>query len=132
MVKGLEHPSSLGDGVFKSSGLQGQIQLSPDMQDLPTDTFRGCTGLTGVQFPSGLKSIGYGSFYSCTQISDIVLPRKLEYIGFQAFYHNNVKGTKLTNSSAKSGHTYTYKVRAIAKKSAANSSYSYYDTIKVK
>ena len=43
-----------------------------------------------------------------------------------------VKGTKLTNSSAKSGHTYTYKVRAIAKKSAANSSYSYYDTVKVK
>ena len=45
---------------------------------------------------------------------------------------STVKGTKLTNSSAKSGHTYTYKVRAIAKKSAANSSWSYYDTVKVK
>ena len=45
---------------------------------------------------------------------------------------STVKGTKLTNSSAKSGHTYTYKVKAIAAKSAANSSYSYYDTIKVK
>ena len=45
---------------------------------------------------------------------------------------STVSGTKLTNSSAKSGHTYTYKVRAIAKKSAANSSYSYYDTVKVK
>ena len=45
---------------------------------------------------------------------------------------STVKGTKLTNGSAKAGHTYTYKVRAIAKKSAANSSYSYYDTITVK
>ena len=43
-----------------------------------------------------------------------------------------VSGTKLTNTSAKSGHTYTYKVRALAKRSAANSNYSYYDTIKVK
>ena len=43
-----------------------------------------------------------------------------------------VSGTKLTNSSAKSGHTYTYKVRALASRSAANSSYSYYDTIKAK
>ena len=31
-----------------------------------------------------------------------------------------------------SGHTYTYKVRAIASKSAAHSSYSYYDTVKVR
>ena len=45
---------------------------------------------------------------------------------------STVNGTKLTNSSAKSGHTYTYRVRAIAAKSAANSSYSYYDTVTVK
>ena len=39
-----------------------------------------------------------------------------------------VKGTKLTNTSAQRGHSYTYKVRAIASRSAANSSCSYYDT----
>ena len=43
-----------------------------------------------------------------------------------------VKGTKLTNTSAKRGHTYTYKVKAIASRSAANSNYSYTDTVKVK
>ena len=43
-----------------------------------------------------------------------------------------VKGTKLTNTSAKSGHTYTYKVKAIASRSAANSNYSYTDTIQMK
>ena len=43
-----------------------------------------------------------------------------------------VKGTKLTNTSAKRGHTYTYKVKAIASRSAANSNYSYTDTIKAK
>ena len=43
-----------------------------------------------------------------------------------------VKGTTLTHSSAKRGHTYRYKVRAIAKKSAANSSWSYYDTVTIK
>ena len=43
-----------------------------------------------------------------------------------------VKGTRLTHGSARSGHTYRYKVRAIASKSAANSAWSYYDTITVK
>ena len=43
-----------------------------------------------------------------------------------------VSGSRLTHSSAKRGHTYRYKVRAIAKRSAANSNYSYYDTITVK
>ena len=44
----------------------------------------------------------------------------------------SVKGTHLTHSSAKRGHTYRYRVRAIASRSAANSAYSYYDTITVK
>ena len=42
-----------------------------------------------------------------------------------------VHGTRLTHGSAKPGHTYTYKVRAIASRSAANSAWSYYDTLKV-
>ena len=43
-----------------------------------------------------------------------------------------VSGSRLTHSSAKSGHTYRYRVKAIASKSSANSAYSYYDTITVK
>ena len=43
-----------------------------------------------------------------------------------------VSGSRLTHSSAKSGHTYRYRVKAIAKRSSANSNYSYYDTITVK
>ena len=41
-------------------------------------------------------------------------------------------GSRLTHSSAKRGHTYRYRVKAIASKSSANSAYSYYDTITVK
>ncbi len=37
--------------------------------------------------------------------------------------------TSYTNTSAKSGRTYYYKVKAIASKSAANSAYSYIDSI---
>ena len=39
---------------------------------------------------------------------------------------------KVTHGSAKRGHTYTYKVRAIPDKAAAISAWSYYDTIHVK
>ena len=44
----------------------------------------------------------------------------------------SVKNPKFTHSSSKSGHTYRYRVKAIAKRSTANSAYSYYDTITVK
>ena len=44
----------------------------------------------------------------------------------------SVKGTHLTHSSAKPGHTYRYRVKALHRKSSANSAYSYYDTITVK
>ena len=39
---------------------------------------------------------------------------------------------KVTHGSAKRGHTYTYKVRALPDKTAAISAWSYYDTIRVK
>ena len=41
-------------------------------------------------------------------------------------------GTRVNHTSAKRGHTYRYKVRALAKQPAGNSAWSYYDTVKVK
>ena len=45
---------------------------------------------------------------------------------------STVKGTHLTNNTAKRGHTYTYRVRAICQNKYGNSAYSLSDTIKLK
>ncbi len=43
-----------------------------------------------------------------------------------------VKNSNLTHSSARKGHTYRYRVKAIETKSSANSAYSYCEAITVK
>jgi hypothetical protein len=47
--------------------------------------FSGCTGLTSVILPDGIKKIIKETFYGCTNLTSIILPSSLEYIGKDAF-----------------------------------------------
>ena len=53
--------------------------------DIGAHAFYGCTGLTGVNFPSGLKTIGNYAFYGCNRLSSVTIPNSVTSIGNGAF-----------------------------------------------
>lgn len=52
---------------------------------LADNAFSGCTGLTSVEIPDGLTSIGYNAFYGCTSLTCINIPNSVEIIRSGAF-----------------------------------------------
>ena len=55
------------------------------METLPEYVFRGCTGLTGVTLPEGLRLIGTGVFADCASLTGISIPSTVDTILSDAF-----------------------------------------------
>ena len=49
------------------------------------EAFSGCSGLTGVELPAGLKDIGEFAFNGCTGLRDVAIPGNVLNIGQYAF-----------------------------------------------
>jgi len=47
--------------------------------------FRGCTGLTSIDIPNSVTSIGEGAFQGCTGLTSITIPNSVTIIGDEAF-----------------------------------------------
>ena len=47
--------------------------------------FAGCSGLTSITIPDGVKSIGLGAFYGCSGLTEITIPDSVKSIGDYAF-----------------------------------------------
>ena len=59
----------------------------PPVQFIPENAFSGCTSLTNVDLPEGLKSIEFGAFSDCTSLTNVDLPESLKSIGSYAFHN---------------------------------------------
>lgn len=59
------------------------ITLGNEVEVIDDDAFSGCTGLTKVEFPNGLKYLS--GFGGCTGLSEISIPSSVEKIGIKAF-----------------------------------------------
>ena len=55
--------------------------------NLSQNAFSGCTSLTNVDLPEGLKSIEFGAFSDCTSLTNVDLPESLKSIGSYAFHN---------------------------------------------
>lgn len=53
---------------------------------IDNNAFRGCTELTSITMPSGLKAIGEKAFYRCTGLTSVTIPDSVTHIGEKAFY----------------------------------------------
>ncbi len=49
-------------------------------------SFKGCSGLTSLTIPSGVKSIGYESFSDCNSLTSVIIPPSVTSISSYAFY----------------------------------------------
>jgi hypothetical protein len=50
------------------------ISLIPGTKVIANNAFRGCTGLTTIEIPDSVTSIGYSAFDGCTGLTSIEIP----------------------------------------------------------
>lgn len=72
-----------------------EVVVSEDITEIGDYAFTGCTGLTAVHFPAGLKRIGEYAFAGCTSFGGTLdlSGTKLTEIGRDAFTTESVYGT---------------------------------------
>lgn len=56
-----------------------------EVREIAPWTYKGCDGITGVDFPETLRSIGFSAFAECESITSLVIPASVERIGGCSF-----------------------------------------------
>ena len=97
----------LGNGMFTCCDSLRTVNLPRQMEEIPESMFFGCeqlrscsipetvrsigkrafsdSGITGMELPAGIKSIGNGVFGDCKNLSTITIPDSLEVIEGSSF-----------------------------------------------
>ena len=77
-------------GVISGATLPANLVIPANLNgrtvtSIENGAFYGCTGLTSVTIPNGVKSIGNGAFYGCTGLTSVTIPNGVTSIGDSAF-----------------------------------------------
>ncbi len=64
-----------------------EVDIPSGVRTIGEAAFAGCTSLKEVSIPSSLTTIGAGAFYNCTSLQSISIPSKVNNIGALAFYN---------------------------------------------
>ena len=86
-------PSSIteiGNGTFSECSKLVYVYLRPNLEKWGTDTFKYCTALKNVYFPSNIKinNIPSGTFVDCLKLDKLELPAVIDQTGNTAFLNN--------------------------------------------
>ncbi len=77
---------TLGNEVFPTCESLTSVDLSnTSLTEIPYCAFSGCTALTNLTLPQGLKTIGETAFADTQSLSSVVIPASVEEIGKRAF-----------------------------------------------
>lgn len=81
--------TELGENAFSGCSQLGGVKLNGSVNggSIPNGAFRSC-GLTSIEVPTGIKTIGENAFSGNNRLKNISLPDGLETIGNRAFYCN--------------------------------------------
>ena len=76
-------------GKFAFKGCSGLTSLTlPDgVKKIGQSAFSGCSGLTSLTLPSSIAAIGESAFSGCSGLTSLTLPSSITTIGESAFYH---------------------------------------------
>jgi len=71
--------------VFSNCPSLKKLNISENVETIPTYAFYGCSGLTSVTIPGSVTSIGWSAFSNCTKLSTVTIPNSVTSIGRYAF-----------------------------------------------
>ena len=77
-----------GNVAYKYKGTipeNTKVTLLEGTKCIAKDAFSDCTGLTSIEIPSSVNSIGHKAFYGCTGLISIEIPNSVTNIGTSAF-----------------------------------------------
>ena len=63
----------------------GEMRHFTGLGRIDDSAFQGCTGLTSIEIPEGILSIGVAAFQDCKNLESVTLPSTLNSIGSSAF-----------------------------------------------
>lgn len=82
--------------IKAKNDLQGSLTVADGTRIIASEAFNNCHGITDIDFPESVISIGDSAFSSCTSIESIVIPPNVSEIPVWAFYNcNNLKNVVL-------------------------------------
>ena len=79
-----ESVTSIGAYIAENSGTNMRVNMYCNIDDLPADTLKNCTGAIRIEI-NGSKSIPGYAFSGCTSLSTVSLQRKVDYVYPYAF-----------------------------------------------
>ncbi|MGN0035782.1 MAG: leucine-rich repeat domain-containing protein, partial [Bacteroidaceae bacterium] len=62
------------------------INIPNSVTSLGNYCFADCTGLTSINIPNSVTNIGEGCFSGCTGLTSITIPNSVTSIGYRCFY----------------------------------------------
>ena len=71
--------------IFDSCSKLVTVNIGNDVTIIPSDTFRGCTGLKSITIPESVTSIGSYAFDGCSGLLSVTIGNGVTSIGFAAF-----------------------------------------------
>jgi len=74
-------------GAFEDGTGLTSIELPDGIESIGNSAFSGCTSLTSIEIPDSVESIGDYAFYGCKSLKSIELPGSVKSIGKYAFCH---------------------------------------------
>ncbi len=104
--------TTLGD-VFKGNAditSFDELQYFTRLPAVNSCAFQDCVGLTSVQIPNSVTSIGQNAFYNCSSLTgDWAIPNSVTYIGSSAFYDcSGLTGDLAIPNSVTTINNYTF------------------------
>ena len=67
------------------TGYQGTYAIADSVTEIGGWAFTNCTGLTAVQLPAGLKTVGMSAFLGCTGLTELNIPDGVATLDATAF-----------------------------------------------
>ena len=84
--------TTFGQSIFDCSGMNFTSLTTSVIEEIPTEMFYRCNGLTSVVLGSGIKKLGDAAFGWCNSLVSITIPHTVTSIGNNQFIYspNNI------------------------------------------
>jgi hypothetical protein len=69
---------------YSCSGLTS-IEIPNSVTSIGEHAFLGCSGLASIEIPNSVTSIGFAAFFCCSSLTSITIPNSVKFIGNSAF-----------------------------------------------